>query len=105
VEDELRPYWSNATKGRAAVVQAVPDMLEVVPLGTCKGKGVRVLLYHLGISNEKVPQISIHLRHLFRCLSHTHTHKFNILKVNTQLNLNDILYIPLDLIKDLFFMT
>jgi len=68
VSDTLRPYWSDATKGRATVVQAVPDMLEIVPLGTCKGNGVKVLLDHLGVTAKEVPQISIHLRHLFGCL-------------------------------------
>jgi len=60
VSDTLRPYWSDATKDRATVVQAVPDMLEIVPLGTCKGNGVKVLLDHLGVTANEVPQISIH---------------------------------------------
>lgn len=68
VSDTLRPYWSDATKGRATVVQAVPDMLEIVPLGTCKGNGVKVLLDHLGVTANEVPQISIYLTHLFCCL-------------------------------------
>lgn len=66
VSDTLRPYWSDATKGRATIVQAVPDMLEIVPLGTCKGNGVKVLLDHLGVTANEVPQI--YLTHLFCCL-------------------------------------
>jgi len=57
VADTLRPYWSDATKGRASVVQAVPDMLEIVPLGTSKGNGVRVLLDHLGVTAKEVSPI------------------------------------------------
>lgn len=64
VADTLRPYWSDATKGRATVVQAVPDMLEIVPLGTSKGSGVKLLLDHLGVTTKEVlshSHISIHL--------------------------------------------
>ncbi|XP_045808681.1 endoribonuclease YBEY, chloroplastic-like [Trifolium pratense] len=53
VADTLRPYWSDATQGRATVVQAVPDMLEIVPLGTCKGNGVKLLLDHLGVTDDE----------------------------------------------------
>lgn len=54
VADTIRPYWSDATSGRASVVQAVPDMLEIVPLGTSKGKSVKVLLDHLGVTATEV---------------------------------------------------
>ncbi|TKY55945.1 metalloendopeptidase protein [Spatholobus suberectus] len=57
VADTLRPYWSDATKGRASVVQAVPDMLEIVPLGTSKGNGVKVLLDHLGVTAKEIMAI------------------------------------------------
>ncbi|CAL5206514.1 unnamed protein product [Lathyrus oleraceus] len=57
VADTLRPYWSDATNGRANVVQSVPDMLEIVPLGTSKGKGVKVLLDHLGITATEIMAI------------------------------------------------
>lgn len=57
VADTLRPYWSDATKGRATVVQAVPDMLEIVPLGTSKGSGVKVLLDHLGVTTKEIMAI------------------------------------------------
>ncbi|KAI8531028.1 hypothetical protein RHMOL_Rhmol11G0106000 [Rhododendron molle] len=57
VATALRPYWSEATKERATVVQAVPDMLEIVPSGTSKGNGVRMLLDHLGASPEEIMAI------------------------------------------------
>lgn len=57
VADTLRPYWSDATKGCATVVQAVPDMLEIVPLGTSKGSGVKMLLDHLGVTAKEIMAI------------------------------------------------
>lgn len=53
----LRPYWAEATADRASVVQAVPDMLEIVPPGTSKGSGVRILLDHLGATPDEVMAI------------------------------------------------
>lgn len=57
VTTTLRPYWSEATRDRATVVQAVPDMLEIVPLGTSKGSGVEMLLDHLGSTAKEVMAI------------------------------------------------
>ncbi|KAB1204333.1 Sugar phosphatase YidA [Morella rubra] len=57
VATTLRPYWSEATRDRATVVQAVPDMLEIVPHGTSKGSGVKMLLDHLGITAEEIMAI------------------------------------------------
>ncbi|KAG6644034.1 endoribonuclease YBEY, chloroplastic isoform X2 [Carya illinoinensis] len=57
VATTLRPYWTEATRDRATVVQAVPDMLEIVPHGTSKGSGVKILLDHLGITAEEVMAI------------------------------------------------
>lgn len=57
VSTVLRPYWAEATGGHASVVQAVPDMLEIVPSGTSKGSGVRMLLDHLGITPKEVMAI------------------------------------------------
>lgn len=54
VAKTLRPYWAEAVDGRAGVVQAQPDMLEIVPLGTSKGSGVEILLDHLGTSWKEV---------------------------------------------------
>ncbi|KAG5098275.1 hypothetical protein JHK82_048129 [Glycine max] len=57
VDVTLRPYWSDATKGRASVVQAVPYMLEIVPVGTSKGNGVKVLLDHFGVTAKEIMAI------------------------------------------------
>ncbi|XP_050208572.1 endoribonuclease YBEY, chloroplastic [Mercurialis annua] len=57
VATTLRPYWSEATGDRASVVQAVPDMLEIVPRGTSKGNGVKMLLDHLGVSAKEIMAI------------------------------------------------
>ncbi|CAI0441413.1 unnamed protein product [Linum tenue] len=54
VATELRPYWSEAAGGRASVVQAIPHMLEIVPVGTSKGSGVQILLDHLGVKAEEI---------------------------------------------------
>ncbi|KAK9109062.1 hypothetical protein Sjap_017122 [Stephania japonica] len=53
----LRPYWFEATKGRAGVIQAMPDMLEIIPAGTSKGNGVRMLLDHFGATADEVMAI------------------------------------------------
>ncbi|XP_024034458.1 endoribonuclease YBEY, chloroplastic isoform X2 [Citrus clementina] len=57
VATTIRPYWSEATKDRANVVQAIPDMLEIVPPGTSKGSGVKMLLDHLGVSTKEIMAI------------------------------------------------
>ncbi|GFQ01519.1 putative phosphatase m6_spy0533 [Phtheirospermum japonicum] len=57
VAGTLRPYWEEAIEDRASVVQAVPDMLEIVPPGTSKGNGVRILLDHLGVPPNEVMAI------------------------------------------------
>ncbi|KAK6912764.1 Endoribonuclease YbeY [Dillenia turbinata] len=57
ISTTIRPYWSEATNGRAKVVQAVPDMLEIVPPATSKGSGVRMLLDHLGVSPKEIMAI------------------------------------------------
>ncbi|CAA0810544.1 haloacid dehalogenase-like hydrolase family protein [Striga hermonthica] len=57
VAGTLRPYWEEATQARASVVQAVPDMLEIVPPGTSKGNGVRILLDHLGVPPNEIMAI------------------------------------------------
>lgn len=54
VASTLRPYWSEATMNRASVVQAQEDMLEIVPPGTSKGSGVKMLLDHLGATANEV---------------------------------------------------
>lgn len=69
VATNLRPFWSEATGGRANVVQAVPDMLEIVPPGTSKGRGVKLLLDHLGITANEVWEDIIYSVLLFFILS------------------------------------
>nr|CAB3478241.1 unnamed protein product [Digitaria exilis] len=57
ISSALRPYWAKAIEGRAHVVQAQPDMLELVPPATSKGNGVKILLNHLSISPDEVMAI------------------------------------------------
>ncbi|KAF3788729.1 Endoribonuclease [Nymphaea thermarum] len=57
VSTSLRPHWSEAVQERARVVQAQADMLEIVPPGTSKGEGVRMLLDHLGAKADEVMAI------------------------------------------------
>ncbi|KAE8658084.1 Haloacid dehalogenase-like hydrolase family protein isoform 2 [Hibiscus syriacus] len=57
ITTNLRPYWSKATGDHANVVQAVPDMLEIVPFGTSKGSGVTLLLDHLGVNSKEIMAI------------------------------------------------
>lgn len=54
ISSALRPFWEKAIEGRALVVQAQPDMLELVPPATSKGNGVKILLDHLCISPDEV---------------------------------------------------
>ncbi|KAK4490982.1 hypothetical protein RD792_001703 [Penstemon davidsonii] len=57
VSTTLRPYWEVVTNDRASVVQAQPDMLEIVPPGTSKGSGVKILLDHLGVTPNEIMAI------------------------------------------------
>ncbi|CAO1945917.1 unnamed protein product [Urochloa humidicola] len=57
ISSALRPYWTKAIEGRAHVVQAQPDMLELVPPATSKGNGVQILLNHLSINPDEVMAI------------------------------------------------
>ncbi|GLT85479.1 hypothetical protein SLE2022_036690 [Rubroshorea leprosula] len=57
VKSTLRPYWTEAIGDRANITQAVADILEIVPPETSKGKGVRMLLDHLGVSATEVMAI------------------------------------------------
>ncbi|KAJ8476683.1 hypothetical protein OPV22_020410 [Ensete ventricosum] len=50
----LRPYWLEATRGIADIVQAMPDMLEIVPCGAAKRSGIKLLLDHLGIAADEI---------------------------------------------------
>lgn len=59
VSTTLRPYWVEAIGDNASVVQAQPDILELVPPGSSKGSGVKVLLDHLGVSPKEVSATEI----------------------------------------------
>lgn len=54
ISTNLRPYWLEASKGRADITQAQTDMLEIIPPGASKGKGVKLLLDHLGVTPKEV---------------------------------------------------
>ena len=55
ISGAIRPFWDAALGGSgggapsAETVQAVPDMLELVPAGTGKWQGLAAVLAHLGI--------------------------------------------------------
>lgn len=70
ISNSIRPYWSEAVSDRANVVQAVPHMLEVVPPGTSKGNGVRMLLDHFGISAKEVQYFKILHRIIFTAFTY-----------------------------------
>ncbi|KAM0896779.1 hypothetical protein ACQ4PT_022993 [Festuca glaucescens] len=48
----LTQLWSELTKGKACVVKAQPNALEIVSLNASKDGGIRVLLDHLGITED-----------------------------------------------------
>ena len=48
--DGVRPIWEAAFKDRAEVTQAVADMLEILPLGNDKSKGVQAVLKSMGVN-------------------------------------------------------
>ena len=47
--DNVRSIWEAAFKGRAEITQAVPTMLEILPLGNDKSKGVLKLLKSMNV--------------------------------------------------------
>jgi len=50
VDERLKPRWGSALKGSgASPMQAVPNMLEVVPEGVDKWGGLQLLLSHMGL--------------------------------------------------------
>ncbi len=60
VANFLRPHWSLAARGRATIVQALPDMLEILPIGASKGAGVQMLVDHMEVPIEQVKKSGIH---------------------------------------------
>ncbi|KAI5068300.1 hypothetical protein GOP47_0016645 [Adiantum capillus-veneris] len=57
VSKVIRPYWSKKLGDAARVVQAQDDMLEIIPVGSSKGKGVQILLDDLGVDPDEVMAI------------------------------------------------
>ncbi|MCO5563008.1 hypothetical protein L7F22_016644 [Adiantum nelumboides] len=57
VSKVIRPYWSKELGDLARCVQAQDDMLEIIPVGSSKGKGVKILLDDLGVDPEEVMAI------------------------------------------------
>ena len=49
----FRPELTRIMAGQASIVQAVREVLEILPLGTTKGAGVRSALDFLGIAPEE----------------------------------------------------
>jgi len=66
----LRPHWTLTLKGRANVVQSLPNMLEILPLRASKGVGVQVLLDHIDVSNDQVIPNNLVLIYL-KCVVYT----------------------------------
>ena len=58
---EVRPHWREALRagrhGGARAVQAVPEMLELVPAGVSKASGLRLLMAELGLEPHQVAAI------------------------------------------------
>jgi hydroxymethylpyrimidine pyrophosphatase-like HAD family hydrolase len=54
VANFLRPHWSLAIRGQATIVQALPDMMEILPVGASKGAGVQMLLDHMEVPIDQV---------------------------------------------------
>jgi hypothetical protein len=57
ISSMLRPHWARRVDGMAQVIliQAQSDVLEVVPLRTSKGNGVKIMLESLCASPDEVP--------------------------------------------------
>lgn len=54
VDGQLKPHWSSALEGTAAeTMQAVPEMLEVVPSGWHKARALSQVLSHLSVPPER----------------------------------------------------
>ena len=58
---EVRPHWREALRagrhGGARAVQAVPEMLELVPAGVSKATGLQLLMAELGLEPHQVAAI------------------------------------------------
>ncbi|XP_039833932.1 endoribonuclease YBEY, chloroplastic-like isoform X2 [Panicum virgatum] len=50
----LRQHCSELTEGKARVLKMQPNTIDIVPLNASKGGGIRILLDHLGITEDMV---------------------------------------------------
>ncbi|CAM6095501.1 unnamed protein product [Calypogeia fissa] len=57
IKYKVRPYWAAKYEGQITLVQALDDMLELLPPGQSKGAGVKMLLDHFGVSPNEVMAI------------------------------------------------
>jgi hydroxymethylpyrimidine pyrophosphatase-like HAD family hydrolase len=57
--EALRPQLAALLGDSADLTQAVPEMLEVLPKGASKGKGVACLLAHLGVTEGKGGAVAV----------------------------------------------
>ena len=48
----LRQHCSELTEGKAHVLKMQPNTIDIVPLNASKGGGIRILLDHLGITED-----------------------------------------------------
>jgi hydroxymethylpyrimidine pyrophosphatase-like HAD family hydrolase len=48
----LRQHFSELTEGKARVLKMQPNTIDIVPLNASKGGGIRILLDHLGITED-----------------------------------------------------
>lgn len=48
----LTRHWSELTEGKARIIKVQPNTIEIVPLNASKGGGIRILLDHLGITED-----------------------------------------------------
>ncbi|WVZ77247.1 hypothetical protein U9M48_025134 [Paspalum notatum var. saurae] len=48
----LRQHCSELTEGKARVIKMHPNTIDIIPLNASKGGGIRILLNHLGITED-----------------------------------------------------
>ena len=62
----LRLHCSELTEGKAHVLKMQPNTIDIVPLNASKGGGIRILLDHLGITED----VRIHSHRRTTCSVH-----------------------------------
>lgn len=48
----LAQHWSKVTEGKARVIKPQSNTIEIVSSNSSKGGGIRILLDHLGITED-----------------------------------------------------